>query len=111
MADITLHADQALPDTALQWLDASSAPAALAGATVVALLVDADGITRATVDCTSSDTLPNVTVQWGSVDLSSLQGLFRMLVRADMGGGAYRYFRPDNPPTVWVRPVPTAPSA
>jgi hypothetical protein len=108
--EIVLYADTAKPDTTITWLDASGAVVDYStGYTLQAHLVDDLGYKRATVTCTGRATAPNVLVPWGAADLSGVSGLLRLVLVATDAGGDARYFRPDSPPTVLVRPVPATP--
>lgn len=109
--DVVLYADQTSPATAISWLAADGQPLDLStGYTFAVRLVDDTGVVRATVSSgiTGAATAPNVLVPWDGVDLSAVSGLLRLVLTATDGAGLVRYFRPDSPPTVLVRPVPAA---
>lgn len=109
--DVVLYADQSSPDTAITWLAADGSPLDMStGYTFAARLVDDRGMQTAawTTGIDGYATAPNIRVAWADVDLPA-GGLHRLLLTATDAAGLVRYFRPDDPPTVLVRPVPAVP--
>jgi len=111
VAEITLYVGQTKPDTTITWQDASGEVIPFAGqsATATARLVDDHGVVRAVAPCTVADSAPNVVIRWADATTAPTAGLFRLVLEAEDVVGNLRYFRPQDPPVVHVRPAPTLP--
>jgi len=108
VSDYVYRADQETPSFAVAWKDRDGDLVDFSsGYTFTAQLVKAGVVALTkTAGIAGNSTSPNVTVAWTTDELDGLSGVYEVHLKATTGG-ADRFFRPGNWPTITIEAAPS----